>query len=180
MNVRSLLPISSGLYPVDHGCADAKFLSYLSVWRDIGSDIHSLLSSYFHSIIVKMMTLSIWEISAGVSGVPAFFRKVFHIVSLSAKKQVIRPDALRIVAGVKNIHPILYRAVLHNPRNSVRKNIIRKKCSRPKVPVSLPIEAGNPLPARVGFFDLRKKEFLGLFDRKRFHNFLLFPWGIIT
>ena len=91
--------------------------------------------------------------------VPTLFRRIPHIVSIRAKKQVLHPDAGGVVAFVKAVKPIRNWAATQDPRRPVRFDLASSMYSFFNITVALGVSGSRPQPAPVRLLDLGKKSF---------------------
>ena len=99
------------------------------------------------------MVIAFWE--AITTWVTSLMFAVNHVVGLSAMKQMIDPNASRIIAMMKNIEPRTGRPVqlvtVGVPVRAILDAVDRCRS------IARAVDLSGPVPARFGFFDLLPK-----------------------
>lgn len=95
----------------------------------------------------------IFSVSASTSTLLSFVR---HIVGVRAKEQMLRPNARRVVAPMKNEHSPWNRTVVEYPRHAMGNNrIILWILRNTKQAIAEVVSClGNPLPASISLANL--------------------------
>lgn len=106
-------------------------------------------------LIKRMAVVAVGLSRMVVRAVTPLRGHITQVVARRAEKEMVRSDALRVVAAVADEQPIGDRVVVQLPRKAVGKQRARRMSAGIQLAVAVAVQRSSPLPAPVRLADLR-------------------------